>query len=114
MVNAFNTAITGGADGIAVCLVDAKAFNAADRRGARRRRSRSLAYNADAPSNARLAYIGQDLFVSGQEMGKRIAELVPSGDVALFIATPGQSNIQPRIDGARQALKVALGRSRRT
>ena len=27
MVNAFNTAITGGADGIAVCLVDKKAFN---------------------------------------------------------------------------------------
>src|SRR5206468_10234420 len=27
MVNAFNTAITGGADGIAVALVDAKAFN---------------------------------------------------------------------------------------
>ena len=26
---------------------------------------------------------------------------MPSGDVALFIATPGQSNIQPRIDGAQ-------------
>jgi simple sugar transport system substrate-binding protein len=38
-------------------------------------------------------------------MGKRIAQLVPSGDVALFIATPGSANIQPRIDGARQTLK---------
>src|SRR5205085_12200096 len=46
-----------------------------------------------------------DLFVSGQEMGKHIANLVPSGDVALFIATPGQANIQPRIDGAKAALK---------
>src|SRR5215203_3309164 len=64
-----------------------------------------LAYNADEPSNSRLAYIGQDLFVSGVEMGKRIKELVPSGDVALFIATPGQSNIQPRIDGALSVLK---------
>ena len=27
MVNAFNTAVTGGADGIGVCLVDKKAFN---------------------------------------------------------------------------------------
>jgi simple sugar transport system substrate-binding protein len=30
---------------------------------------------------------------------------VPSGDVALFIATPGSANIQPRIDGAKDALK---------
>ena len=104
MVNAFNTAITGGADGIAVCLVDAKAFNQPTD-AALKAKIPVLAYNADEPANSRLAYIGQDLFVSGQEMGKRIAELVPSGDVALFIATPGQSNIQPRIDGARQVLK---------
>jgi len=64
-----------------------------------------VGYNADATQNARLAYIGQDLFVSGQEMGKHIADLVPSGDVALFIATPGQANIQPRIDGAKDTLK---------
>jgi simple sugar transport system substrate-binding protein len=29
--------------------------------------------------------------------------------VALFIATPGQSNIQPRIDGAQDVLKSASG-----
>ena len=103
MVNAFNTAITGGADGIAVCLVDKNAFNAPTD-AALKAKIPVLSYNADEP-NARLSYIGQDLFVSGEEMGKRIAELVPEGDVALFIATPGQSNIQPRIDGAKQALK---------
>jgi simple sugar transport system substrate-binding protein len=64
-----------------------------------------VAYNADAAGNSRLSYIGQDLFVSGQEMGKRIIQLVGSGDVALFIATPGSANIQPRIDGAKQSLK---------
>jgi simple sugar transport system substrate-binding protein len=104
MVNAFNTAITGGADGIAVALVDAKAFNQPTD-AALKAKIPVVSYNADSTENARLAYIGQDLFVSGQEMGKRIAELVPSGDVALFIATPGQSNIQPRIDGAKDALK---------
>ena len=41
MVNAFNSAISAKADGIAVCLVDQKAFNEPDRRGARRPRSRS-------------------------------------------------------------------------
>ena len=57
-------------------------------------------------SNTRLAYIGQDLFNSGVAMGQRIATLVPKGGrIGLFIATPGQSNIQPRIDGAQSALK---------
>ena len=104
MVNAFNTAVSGGADGIAVALIDEKAFNAGTD-AALKAKIPVLAYNADSTSNARLSYIGQDLFVSGQEMGKRIATLVPSGDVALFIATPGSANIQPRIDGAKATLK---------
>src|SRR5215218_8787903 len=79
MVNAFNTAVTGGADGIAVALVDEKAFNAGTD-AALKAKIPVVAYNADSKSNARLSYIGQDLFVSGQEMGKRIADLVPSGD----------------------------------
>ena len=67
-----------------------------------------LAYNADVPAgnpNKRLAYIGQDLYASGYAMGQRIVNLVGEGDVALFIATPGQLNIQPRIDGATAAIK---------
>ena len=104
MVNAMNTAITGGANGIGVCLVDKRAFNAPTD-AALKAKIPVVAYNADEASNSRLCYIGQDLFVSGQEMGKRIIELVPSGDVALFIATPGSSNIQPRIDGAQDAIK---------
>ena len=108
MVNAFNTAVTGGADGIAVCLVDKKAFNQPVE-AALKAKIPVLAYNADEQSNARLAYIGQDLFASGVAMGKRIQGLVPSGDVALFIATPGQSNIQPRIDGALSVLRKVSG-----
>ncbi len=104
MVNAMNTAITGGANGIGVCLIDKKAFNAPTD-AALKAKIPVVAYNADEESNNRLCYIGQDLFVSGQEMGKRIIELVPSGDVALFIATPGSSNIQPRIDGALDQIK---------
>jgi simple sugar transport system substrate-binding protein len=108
MVNAFNTAVTSGADGIAVCLVDKKAFNQPVD-AALKAKIPVLAYNADERSNSRLAYIGQDLFASGVAMGQRIKDLVPSGDVALFIATPGQSNIQPRIDGALSVLKKVSG-----
>ena len=100
MVTAFNTAITGGADGIAVALVSDKAFNQGID-SALQAKIPVVSYNADAPDSGRLAYIGQDLFVSGVEMGKRIKDLVPSGDVVLFIATPGSSNIQPRIEGAQ-------------
>jgi len=104
MVNAMNSAITSGSDGIGVCLVDLKAFNGPTDQ-ALSKKIPVVGYNADAAGNARLAYIGQDLFVSGQEMGKRIVDLVPSGDVALFIATPGALNIQPRIDGAIDSIK---------
>jgi simple sugar transport system substrate-binding protein len=104
MANAMNTAITGGANGIGVCLTDKKAFNAPTD-AALKAKIPVVAYNADEPSNNRLCYIGQDLFLSGQEMGKKIVDLVPSGDVVLFIATPGASNIQPRIDGALDVIK---------
>jgi simple sugar transport system substrate-binding protein len=104
MTNAFNSAVSAGVDGIAIALTSLTAFNAPVQK-ALSAGIPVVAYNADAAGNARLAYIGQDLFVSGQEMGKRIAQLVPSGDVALFIATPGTANIQPRIDGAKDTLK---------
>jgi simple sugar transport system substrate-binding protein len=104
MVNATNSAITGGVDGIAVALVDEKAFNTPVD-AALKAKIPVVSYNADSKSNARLSYIGQDLFVSGQEMGKRIIGLVKNGDVALFIATPGSANIQPRIDGALDSIK---------
>jgi simple sugar transport system substrate-binding protein len=104
MVNAMNSAISAKADGIAVALIDTKAFNAPTER-AMEAGIPVVSYNADEPSNDRLAYIGQDLYLSGQEMGKRIVDLVPSGKVGLFIATPGSLNIQPRIDGAIDSIK---------
>ncbi len=104
MVNAMNAAISGKADGIAVAIIDPKAFNGPTDK-ALAAGIPVVSYNADDPANARLAYIGQDLFVSGQEMGKRIVELVDGGEVALFIATPGSLNIQPRIDGAIDSIK---------
>ncbi len=104
MVNALNTAVTSGADGIAVALIDLHAFNAPVE-AAIKAGIPVVAYNADAPGNARLSYVGQDLKKAGEEMGVRIKEAVGSGDVALFIATPGSANLQPRIEGAEKVLK---------
>lgn len=107
MVDAMNAAIAGKADGIAVSIVDPKGFDAPTAR-AMQAGIPVFSYNADAPPgspNKRLAYIGQDLFQSGEMMGERIAKLVGSGDVALFIGTPGQLNLQPRVDGAMAYFK---------
>jgi simple sugar transport system substrate-binding protein len=106
MVNAVNSAVTGGADGIAVALIDLHAFNAPVE-AAIKAGIPVLAYNADAAANARMAYIGQDLFKAGEKMGERIVAAVKSGDVALFIATPGSANLQPRIEGAEKAIKAS-------
>src|SRR5579884_877198 len=83
MVNAFNSALTAGVDGIAVSLVSLTAFNAPTDK-ALASGVPVIAYNADAAGNGRLAYIGQDLLVSGQQMAQHIISLVPSGDIALF------------------------------
>jgi simple sugar transport system substrate-binding protein len=104
MVNAVNTAVTSGADGIAVALIDLHAFNAPVE-AAIKAGIPVVAYNADAPGNARLAYIGQDLKKAGEKMGERIKAAVGSGEVGLFIATPGSANLQPRIEGAEKVLK---------
>jgi simple sugar transport system substrate-binding protein len=102
MVNAFEAAIAAGANGIAVSLVDLEAFNDPVQQ-ALDAGIPVVSYNADAP-NARMSYTGQDLYASGFAMGQRIVELVGEGKVGLFIATPGQLNIQPRIDGALDAI----------
>jgi simple sugar transport system substrate-binding protein len=107
MVNAINAAVAAKADAIAVPIVDPHAFDQPVAR-ALEAGIPVFAYNADAPpgsANKRLAYVGQDLFQAGVQMGQHITRLVDGGTVALFIATPGQLNIQPRIDGAQDALK---------
>jgi len=103
MVTAFNSAITSGADGIACAMIDPKAFTplVATALG---KGIPVVSYNADEP-NGRLAYIGEDLEQSGVLLGGHILQLVGSGDVAVFIATPGTANIQPRADGVLSALK---------
>lgn len=109
MVNALNTAVSGKADGIAVSVVDTKAFK--DPVGkALDAGIPVVSYNADGavgnPGSDRLAYVGQDLFVSGQQVGTKLAGLMKGpADVVGFIATPGALNIQPRIDGAKDALQ---------
>ena len=105
MVVAMRKAIESKADGIAVSIIDPEAFNGPTAL-ALSRGIPVVSYNADGgKSNKRLAYYGQDNYQSGLELGARLVTLVESGDVYLFIATPRQQNIQPRIDGALDAIR---------
>ena len=104
MVSAINAAVTAGVDGIATSLISPLLAEAVD--AALRADIPVIAYSADVPSIKRLAYIGQNLKLSGQEMGAKIKELIPGGgEIAVFIAVPGSASLQPRLDGVRAALK---------
>jgi simple sugar transport system substrate-binding protein len=114
MVNACNAAISAKVNGLAVAVISSTAFKQPVA-NAMNDGIPTVSYNADGNvgnvGTNRLAYIGQDLFVSGQELGKRIVASMPSGgDAVGFIATPGAANIQPRIDGAKQAI-LASGKN---
>ncbi len=113
MVAYLRTAIAAKANGIATTVIAANSFTApvADAMNAG---IPVVTYNADGIYLAngtpdigtnRLCYVGQALYLSGEQLGTRILSLVPSGEVVIFIATPGQGNIQPRFDGAIAALK---------
>jgi simple sugar transport system substrate-binding protein len=111
MVSYMNSAMSANADGIAVAVIDVHAFTTPTA-NALSKGIPVVSYNADGavgnPGTARLAYIGQDLFVSGQQLGQRIVASMPTGgDAVGFIATPGTLNIQPRIDGAKDAIKTS-------
>ena len=112
MVSYFNTAISAKAAGIAYCGIDATSFTTPVK-NAMNAGIPVLSYNADGLvkkgvpdiGTNRLAYVGQALYISGQVMGQQIKSLVPGGgDIAMFIATPGSGNIQPRYDGAVSVL----------
>src|SRR5258708_25302891 len=108
MGNDMQTAIAEKAGGIAVCLVDPKAFDAPTAT-AIAAGIPVIAFNADVPTgspNKRLAYVGQPLYQSGYSAATRWLKLVPKDShVMLEIGVPGSLNTQPRLDGYIQALK---------
>ncbi len=112
MAAQINAAVAAKAAGIATTLVDSTSFTTPVA-SAMSAGIPVLSYNADGDVNKgvpnigcnRLAYVGQALYTSGQQLGERIKQLVPTpGEVVIFIQTPGQANIQPRYDGAASVL----------
>jgi simple sugar transport system substrate-binding protein len=118
MVNYINTAIGANADGIATCVVNSSPSDTSFQVPVKKAMDAGIpvvSYNADGPilngvptpGTNRLCYVGQALYLSGQQMGERIKSLCKPGKVAICIATPGAANIQPRFDGASSVLTPA-------
>jgi simple sugar transport system substrate-binding protein len=110
MVSAFNAGIAGKASGIGCALIDNTAFNTPVNT-ALSHGIPVIAYNADVSTgvaNNRMAYVGQNNLTAGAAVGAEIVKHVKKGDlVAGIIATPGTSNIQPRLDGAKPVFAKA-------
>jgi simple sugar transport system substrate-binding protein len=110
MLTTLNAAIAANSSGIATTVVDATAFiSPIDK--ALTAGIPVVTYNANGSTNSPtngLAYVGQELYASGQEVGARIAAAMPHGGTACgIIAQPGSLNIQPRLDGANAAILAA-------
>jgi simple sugar transport system substrate-binding protein len=116
MVSFLQTAISAKANGIATTVINATGFTTPVM-DAMNAGIPVVTYNADGVYTAsgtpnigtnRLCYVGQALYLSGQQLGERIKSLVTTpGEIVIFIATPGTGNIQPRFDGAASVLKAA-------
>jgi len=116
MVTFLQTAISAKANGIATTVINATGFTTPVM-DAMNAGIPVVTYNADGIYNSngtpdigtnRLCYVGQALYLSGQQLGTRIKSLVTTpGEIVIFIATPGTGNIQPRYDGAASVLKPA-------
>jgi simple sugar transport system substrate-binding protein len=103
-VKALRAAIGGKADGIAVSAVDGRAF-AVQADAARRAKIPLVAFNVDsAPSGRRLAYIGEDPYVSGSRAAAEIARLSPKADVALIAPQDARPWVGRRLDGVLAGL----------
>jgi simple sugar transport system substrate-binding protein len=110
MLTSFNSAVAAKSAGIATTVVSATAFTSPID-SALKAGIPVVTYNANGatnnPTNG-LAYVGQELYVSGQQVGARIAAAMPHGGTACgIIAQPGSLNIQPRLDGANAAILAA-------
>src|SRR5688572_32782481 len=68
-----------------------------------------VTWDSDAPNSKRHAFYGVDDFASGKILGEQaIAILKGQGELAI-ITSLGATNLQRRLDGAREALTKAPG-----
>lgn len=96
--------IAGEEDGIATTMTDPDAYDGVVQE-ALDAGIPTVGFNADAPDNPRMAFIGQDEYEAGQDLGREIVEYVgEEGDIALLTEEPGHTALEERIEGAEDYL----------
>lgn len=107
------TTIAQGVDGIATVIVDDNLYDEAIQRAVTNGIP-VLTLNVDdtkgSSGNARLAFVGQDLFQAGYEVAKGLMAQVDKSQpqhVLLGLARPGESWAEDRIGGAKKYLEEA-------
>ncbi|MEM7444086.1 MAG: sugar ABC transporter substrate-binding protein [Pseudomonadota bacterium] len=107
------TSIAQGVDGIATVIVDDNLYDEAIQRAVDAGIP-VLTLNVDdtegAAGNARLAFVGQDLYQSGYDVAQGLVaqmDMSQPQHVLLGLARPGESWAEQRIGGARQYLEEA-------
>lgn len=68
-----------------------------------------VTWDSDAPKSKRMAFYGVDDYESGRIMGEQAIKLLNGKGTIAFITSFGATNLQRRLEGAREALKAAPG-----
>ena len=68
-----------------------------------------VTWDSDAPKSKRMAFYGVDDYQSGKIMGEQAIKLLNGKGKIAFITSMGATNLQRRLEGAREALKAAPG-----
>jgi simple sugar transport system substrate-binding protein len=106
-VKALRSAVSGKADGIAVSIIDQGAY-APQLEAARKAGIPLVAFNVDqSPRPQWLAYVGENPYSAGLQMGAEVARLVPRGEILLFAPERPQPWLERRLEGVRQGLSHA-------
>ena len=66
-----------------------------------------VTWDSDAPKSKRMAFYGVDDYASGKIMGEQAIKLLNGKGKVAFITSMGATNLQRRLEGARDALKAA-------
>ncbi len=102
--NTIESLIVAEEDGIATTLTDPEAYDTVVQE-AIDEGIPVVGFNADAPDNPRMAFIGQDEYEAGQDMAREIINYVgEEGKIALATEAPGHVALEERLDGASDIL----------
>lgn len=65
--------------------------------------------DADLPGSKRIAFVGTGNFQAGYEGGKKLSQLIGGKGKVALMTKPGQSNLEERIAGYKQAFSEGQG-----